>query len=232
MTERKEPPHKFHPILDFCLSKACLPSQELWESSPWLPTNTARIYNAKQKLRGCVSVCVRDRRRKKINENRKLLLPVWGDGLSKTAPMLKSPLVSVSNQSRLFFSFLLLFFQIIFLHKDAHSHTHLCIIFHYRMNGRRDGRTDGRIEVTGLRTTTRENVTLLWFVFCIFWGVIDEQCCFFPGTDRREKHMVLGVETRNKCLYVVSYELEAFESLYGVNSQMFLVTEKLKKKKN
>lgn len=41
--------------------------------------------------------------------------------------------------------------------------------------------------------------------------------------------MVLGVETRNKCLYVVSYELEAFESLYGVNSQMFLVTKKLTK---
>lgn len=36
------------------------------------------------------------------------------------------------------------------------------------------------------------------------------------GTDGSEKHVVLGVETRNKCLYVVSDQLGTLESLYEV----------------
>lgn len=134
-------------------------------------------------------LCVWDRRRKrKKNTNRKLILRVWEDGLLETLESLWPG--SPTSPDLIFFSFLLVifwFFQIIFLHNDAHSHTHLCIIFH-------DG-TDGRRRE---RTQRCSRVTLFRFVFCILGVLLTNNCCFFSVDWRAggRNTWLLGVETR------------------------------------
>lgn len=54
------------------------------------------------------------------------------------------------------------------------------------------------------------------FCFPFFWLLMNNAA--FWGWWEGQPHG-FGIETRNKCLYVVSYELEAFESLYEVTAK-------------
>lgn len=68
----------------------------------------------------------------------------------------------------------------------------------------------------GLQINTGANVTFLLFAFLV-WGIY-EQCCFL-GLMGVRNMWFLGVETRNKCLYVVSDQLGTLESLYEVTQK-------------
>lgn len=53
----------------------------------------------------------------------------------------------------------------------------------------------------------------IFFLFAFLFRGIYEQCCF-PGLMEVRNTWFLSVETRNKCLYVVTDPLGALESVY------------------
>lgn len=134
---------------------------------------------------------------------------VWEGRLLKTAQMLPHlwPVFQTNLDYFWFFS------NDIFAQRCTHTHSPV----HYF--SLLDEWTDGQRKDRGLRITTGANVTFFGVSFGFWFWVLMNNAAFWDWREG-EPHG-LGVETRNKCLYVVSYELEAFESLYGVTAKCF-----------
>lgn len=116
-----------------------------------------------------------------------------------------------------FLSFFFFFFKLYFCTK-MHTHTLTCALFFITgwmdegTDSRTDSRTVGRREDSALRTTTRENVTLLWFwfVFCIFWGGLSmNNAASFGGLagGRNTWFWVLKQEINVSMLYPMNWKL-------------------------
>lgn len=224
--KRKEPPHKFPPQLLPSENLSTLPRITVQPSA--VTDNTLRIYDTRQKNSPpatcvCEYVCVlkvhRGTRGRRIKNRKRLLLQVvrfvGGEALQilKDSPDADPPsLASISNQSLGYFCFCYKWY----FHTHICTHTLTCALFFSPigwMNGQKDKGKD-----RGLRNTTGTNVTFVFSWFCFFpvqWTML------LSGADGRENYAVWVWKTRNKCLYVVSYELEAFESLYEVTAKCF-----------